>query len=52
MLEKKSVPIKLTTKLCKNEGLLSVMENELDKKFYGVEFFDDGRVLSTDECNQ
>lgn len=45
----KSVPLKLTTKSCKIEDLLRMLTNELDKKFYGVEFVNDGSVLSTEE---
>lgn len=48
-LESKSVPLKLTTKSCKLGDLQDVLENEIDKKFYGIEFVNDGSVLSTEE---
>jgi hypothetical protein len=43
------VPLKQKTKHCHYENLLDVLEKELDKKFYGVEFVDNEDVFSTDE---
>ncbi|MBR5809146.1 MAG: hypothetical protein IKY39_03465 [Clostridia bacterium] len=44
----KSIPIKLKTSSCKFEDLQEVLEKELDKKFYGIEFVNDENVLTTE----
>lgn len=48
-LESKYVPLKLTTKSCKLEDLQDLLEKELDKKIYGIEFVNGGCILSTEE---
>ena len=46
---RKTVPLKQTTKKCKFKDLTGILAKEVGKQFYGIEFIDSERKLSTDE---
>lgn len=46
---KKSVPLRLKTFQCGRRDLLDVLANELDKRFFGIEFSDTENKMSPEE---
>lgn len=45
----KAIPLKFKTSRCTRENLLDVLANELDKRFFGIEFSEIENNISTEE---